>query len=245
VAWELYDVRVDPSECHDLAAQEPDRLARMIEQWWDEAERNEVLPLDNRPFSSFVLDRPRLLPARSSYVYYPGPVAVPEPAAVNVRNRSHRITAHVVVGDGPVAGVLLALGSRLGGWTLFVQDGQLVYVHNYVGLTEHRISAPLSLTPGPHTLGFAFAKTGEHRGVGTLLVDGVEVGRGELPTFTPVRFSLHGAGLSCGRDVGLPVSAAYDDEFRFTATLERVVVAVDGPEVVDADEEAAGAVAQQ
>jgi hypothetical protein len=60
-----------------------------------------------------------------------------------------------------------------------------------------------------------------------------------------VRFSLHGAGLSCGRDVGLPVSSSYSDEFPFTGTIERVVVEVDGPEVVDADEEAAGAIAQQ
>jgi arylsulfatase len=243
--WELYDVRVDPSECHDLAAAEPERLAAMVEKWWAEAERNEVLPIDNRPFSAFVFERPSAIPDRASYTYYPGPLAVPEPAAVNVRNRSHRITAYIVVDDRPGEGVLLALGSRLGGWTFFTKDGQLHYVHNYVGLAETAIAAELQLTPGPHTLGFAFTKTGEHRGMGALLVDNVEVGRGELPHFTPVRFSLHGAGLSCGRDVGLPVSAAYDDEFPFTATLERVVVEVDGPEVVDAEEEAAGAIAQQ
>src|SRR5206468_5002744 len=87
VAWELYDVRVDPSECHDLAADEPERLARMIDTWWREAERNEVLPLDNRPFSALVFERPSAIVDRSRYVYYPGPLAVPEPAAVNVRNR--------------------------------------------------------------------------------------------------------------------------------------------------------------
>ena len=244
-AWELYDVRVDPSECHDLAAEQPERLAAMIEQWWAEAERNDVLPIDNRPFSAFVFERPSAIAARASYTYYPGPLAVPEPAAVNVRNRSHRITAHVVVSDEPVAGVLLALGSRLGGWTFFVQTGRLHYVHNYVGLEETAVSAECALTPGAHTLGFAFTKTREHHGVGALLVNGVEAGRGEIPHFTPVRFSLHGAGLSCGRDVGLPVSAAYDDDFPFTGTLERVVVEVDGPEVVDAEEEAAGAIAQQ
>jgi len=243
--WELYDVRVDPSECHDLAAAEPERLAAMVEKWWAEAERNEVLPIDNRPFSAFVFERPSSLSTRTSYTYYPGRLAVPEPAAVNVRNRSHRVTAHVLVADLPVQGVLLALGNRLGGWTLFVQDEQLHYVHNYVGLTETRIAAELDLSPGMHRLGFAFTKTGEHRGVGRLLLDDTVIGRGELPHFTPVRFSLHGAGLSCGRDVGLPVSKAYDDEFPFTATIERVVVELDGPEVVDADEEAAGAIAQQ
>ena len=243
--WELYDVRVDPSECHDLTEAEPERLAAMVDKWWREAERNEVLPLDNRPFSAFVFERPSSIPDRRSYTYFPGPLAIPEPAAVNVRNRSHRITAHVAVSELPVEGVLLALGSRLGGWTFFVLGGQLRYVHNYVGLHEHSIAAELSVSPGKHTLGFAFTKTAEHRGVGALLVDGLEVGRGELPHFTPVRFSLHGAGLSCGRDVGLPVSAAYDDDFAFTATLEKVVVEVDGPEVVDAEDVANGVIAQQ
>ena len=61
-AWELYDVRVDPSECHDLSDAEPERLASMIERWWAEAEAHNVLPVDNRPFSDFTLARPRNAP---------------------------------------------------------------------------------------------------------------------------------------------------------------------------------------
>src|SRR5205823_9110652 len=49
--WELYHVAVDPSECHDLAQAEPERLASLVDRWWAEAERNSVLPLDNRAFS--------------------------------------------------------------------------------------------------------------------------------------------------------------------------------------------------
>ena len=243
-AWELYDLSADPSECVDLAAAEPERLAAMVERWWAEAERNAVLPLDNRPFSAFVLDRPKHLPDRSHYTYYPGTVAVPEPAAVNVRNRHHRITAYVEV-TGQPQGVLLAQGSRLGGWSLFVQDGRLHYVHNYVALRETTISGPAVLSPGPHTLGFAFTRTADHRGIGTLLVDDVGVASGELLHLTPVRFSLLGAGLSCGRDAGLPVASSYDDEFAFDQTLHRVVVEVDGEPYVDGEEEATAAIAQQ
>jgi arylsulfatase len=244
VTWELYDLTTDPSECDDLAAAQPERLASMIERWWAEAERNNVLPLDNRPFSAFVFDRPKAFPDRSRYTYYPGAVAVPEPAAVNVRNRHHRITAYVDVTAQPT-GVLLAQGSRLGGWSLFVQDGQLQYVHNYLALRETTIAGPAELAPGAHTLGFAFTRTGEHRGIGTLLVDGVAVGRGEIEAFVPVRFTLLGAGLSCGRDAGLPVSSSYDDELVFTQTLHRVDVEVDGEPYVDAEEEASAAIAQQ
>jgi arylsulfatase len=216
----------------------------MVARWWEEAERNQVLPLDNRPFSEFVMGRPTYLPDRSRYVYYPSRIAVPEPVAVNVRNRNHTITAHVSVA-GPVAGVLLAQGSRLGGWSLFLQDGLLRYVHNYVGLRESVVEGPVSLAPGPHALAFVFTRTAHHQGVGTLLVDDVPVAAGELRHFTPVRFSLLGAGLSCGRDVGLPVSSSYADEFPFTGRLSHVVVEVDSPAWVDPEEEAAAAIASQ
>ena len=85
VEWELYHVAEDPSETRDLAAAEPERLRAMIELWWQEAERNHVLPLDNRPFADFVFDRPDTVPERSTYVYWPGTGMVSEEAAVNVR----------------------------------------------------------------------------------------------------------------------------------------------------------------
>lgn len=245
VEWELYDVRTDRSECHDLAAEHPDRLAAMIERWWDEADRNEVLPLDNRPFSAFVFERPRVVPERRSYVYYPSAVTVPEPAAVNVRNRSHRVTAYVEVSADCPSGVLLAQGCRLGGWTFFVQDKRLHYLHNFVGLEETRVSADLALEPGPHRLEFTFTKTAEHAGIAALGADGVRLADTELRNFTPVRFTLLGAGLSCGRDAGLPVTLDYPTEFPFDGVLHRVVVEVDGEQWVDPETEAAAAIAQQ
>ena len=118
VPWELYHVAVDRSETHDLASDEPERLARMIERWWDEAERNQVLPLDNRAWSDSVFGKPLLVPERDTYVYWPATGMVSEEAAVNVRNRDHTITAEI---DGPGDGVLLSQGSLLGGWSFFVR----------------------------------------------------------------------------------------------------------------------------
>ena len=46
--WELYHVAEDLSETTDLAAEEPQRVADLVARWWEEAERNQVLPLDNR-----------------------------------------------------------------------------------------------------------------------------------------------------------------------------------------------------
>ena len=132
--WELYDVQADPSETNDLAATEPTRLAEMVDLWWEEAARNDVLPLDNRPLFAILNPRPNTRQERDTYVYYPSGAPVPESVAVNVRNRSHTVTAFVTVPDGVVAsGTLLALGSVLGGFTLQLVDGRLRYVHNLYG----------------------------------------------------------------------------------------------------------------
>lgn len=244
--WELYHVAVDPSECHDLAAAEPERLAAMVARWWEEARTYGVLPLDNRPFSDLVFGRPRPVPERSRYVYYPGAAAVPEMVAVNVRNRDHRIVATVDIPDGdPAEGVLVALGSGLGGFSFYLADGCPGYAHNFVSLEEHRFEATEPVPPGRHEVAFTFERTGEHRGVGHLSVDGVEVGRGEIPRFTLTKFSVTGAGLTCGYSDGLPVTRRYAAPFRFTGTIERVVIDVDGPPWSDPEIDAEEAMARQ
>jgi arylsulfatase len=244
-AWELYDVRRDPSECHDLAAEHPDILRELVERWWAEAERYQVLPLDSRALSELVFDRPSQIPARTRYVYYPGMAPVPEAAAVNVRNRSHTVTATVMVPDGGAQGVLASQGSRLGGWSFYVQHGGLRYVHNFVGLEQHSVYSASELAPGAHVLAFRFTRTGQHRGAVTLLVDGVSVATGEIPRFTPTRFSLTGAGVTCGRGNEPAVSDDYAGPFPFTGVLEHVVIEVDGAPFCDPAGEAAVAIRTQ
>jgi hypothetical protein len=243
--WELYDLGRDPTECHDRAAAEPERLRALVALWWNEAEKYQVLPLDNRALSELVLERPSAIPARSRYVYHPDAAAVPEVAAVNVRNRTHRVTAEVDIPPGGAEGVLVSQGSLLGGWSLYLKDGRLHWVHSFSRLEEHRVTSRAPVAPGARTLGFTFTRTGEHRGTGRLLVDGAVVGEGEIPRFTPTRFSLTGAGLLCGRSAGLPVTDDYRAPFRFTGHLHRVVIEVDGPEFRDPEEEARVAIARQ
>src|SRR5262249_34404869 len=157
---------------------------------WSEAEKNRVLPLDNAPFDRvFGEDRPGH-DGRRRYTYYPFAGPVTEEAAVNVRNRSHRISAEVEIPEGGAEGILLAQGSILGGYVFFVRGGRLHYVHNFVGLEEHRLTSAADLTPGRHTLEFRFDKTDEHQGRCRLLVDGEAVAVGDIPRFTPTRFSI-------------------------------------------------------
>jgi len=229
-------VEKDASECHDLSSELPEKLAELVELWWSEARAHQVLPLDNRPFSKLVFDRPKAVPPRQIYVYYPGCSPVPETVAANVRNRPHRIVVDVEVPDGVEAhGVLLAHGSGLGGWSLFLMGGHPEYVHNYVGLEEHRVAADgsageseLPLRPGRHRVEYVFEKTGEHKGTGRLIVDGATVGRGLIPRFTPMRFSLTGAGLTCGYGDGLAVSRRYSGPFAFNGEVVSAYIQVDG-----------------
>jgi arylsulfatase len=236
--WELYDLADDPTECHDLATEHPEKLRELVERWWVEAARSNVLPLDNAPFERlFGEDRPGHH-ARDRYVYYPYGGPVTEEAAVNVRNRSHTITADVTMPDAGAEGILLAQGSILGGYALFVRDRRLHYAHNFVGLEVHGVASTVEVPAGDHTLGFRFTKTAEHAGRATLLIDGEDAGETVIPRFTPTRFSITGEGLCCGFDSGMPVVDEYRPPFRFTGKLHRVTVDVTGEPYVDPQAEA-------
>jgi arylsulfatase len=255
--WELYDLRADPAECHDLAASEPERLRELVELWWAEAERYQVLPLDNRPFSDLVLSRPPGTRARSRYVYRPGRAPVPEAQAAPTKNRAHTITAFVSVPPEPgdegvvVEGVLAAQGSVLGGWSFHVVGSRLAYVHNLSGWRSYRVDAPLPpLAHGEHRLAFRYTPDGFGPGRGELLVDGDVVGTAEIERFTWGRYSLTGHGLTAGYAAGIPPAAGeYEAPFGFTgATLHRVeidVAPLDGDPTAAAEAEAADVVASQ
>ena len=191
--WELYDKRRDFAECHDLAAEEPGRLDNMVALWWDEARKNDVLPLDNRPLAALENPRPRRAAARHRYVHYPHTAPVPETVAVNVRNRIHTITASVTVADGrPPEGVLLAMGSALGGFALYLREGRLSYVHNLVGRARDRVVSSMVVGPGDHDLTCEYTPRPDFSGSVRLLIDAVEVGNGDVVMFTPRAVLDHG-----------------------------------------------------
>jgi arylsulfatase A-like enzyme len=243
--WELYDLRADPSECHDRAADEPERLAAMVTRWWEEAERHQVLPLDNRPFSELVFGRAPSVAPRSRYTYWPGRAPVPESVAVNVRGRPHTITAHVTLEPTVevVEGVLAVQGSVLGGWSFhLLGDGRLCYVHNLAGWRLYRVEADIGrLAPGDHTLAFRFTGPGAD-----LLVDGEVVGSGTVDRTIWSRFSLTGAGLTAGWSPDCsPADEDYRGRFAFTGTLHRVDIDVAGDPEIDPAQEAHDAIASQ
>ncbi|HVX21353.1 MAG TPA: arylsulfatase [Acidimicrobiales bacterium] len=240
--WELYHVADDLSETVDLADDEPERVAAMVDLWWAEAERNQVLPLDNRVL--WTLAHPKPDRRRPSGRYFPGGAQVPEPVAVQVRNRSHALEVEVEVGE-PAEGVLLALGSALGGWSLHVVGGVVRYVHNLYGKTRHVVAADRPLPPGRHTVRFDFVKDDGLGGAATLRYDDRVVGEGTIDRFTPSGFNGVGAGLTCGYEWGPAVGDGYDAPFEFNGTIVRATVEATGPVVRDPLAELAAILAEQ
>ncbi len=224
--WELYHVAEDFSESEDLASRYPEKLQALVERWWVEAGKYNVLPLDSRMQLRMGERKPSTVAAGRRTVYFPGGAPHFEYTAVNVKNRSHRITAEVDIPPEGAQGVLLAHGSWFAGYALYVKDRRLVYVHNYLGLAEYRITATEALAPGKQVLQFRFTRTGEHQGHGALFVGDRQIGEGAIPRTVPYVIETSGEGLCCGYDSGLPVTDDYQAPFRFSGRIAQVVVEI-------------------
>ena len=245
-AWELYHVAEDPSETIDLADELPVRLAELVALWWREARNNDVLPLDNRVLWALVHPKPDRRAERSRFRYFPGGAQVPESVAANVRNRSHALEVRLTVAPGTIPeGVLLALGSALGGWSLHLLGGVVRYVHNLYGKERQVITADRPLTAGTHTVRYEFEKDDGLGGTATIRLDGAVVAEGSIERFTPSGFNGVGAGLTCGYEWGPAVGDGYVAPFACTAQIEHAVVETTGPVVRDSLAELAAILSEQ
>ena len=253
--WELYHTDTDRSECRDLAEQDPARLRDLINLWYAEAGANGAFPLDDRgPVEILTTPRPVLAASQNRYVYFPDAAEVPEAQAVNVRNRVvlDRRARRILQAPG-AQGVLFAHGSRFGGHALYVKDGRLHYVYNFVGSTEQRVSAGEDIPAGENLiLSASFDKDGEDppgvaTGILSLYYGDQKVGEGRIKT-QPGKFSIAGEGLCVGRDSGEPVTDDYPGSapWRFTGgTIRRVAVDVSGQPYLDLEREAAAMLARE
>jgi arylsulfatase len=250
--WELYDLRRDPAECHDVGAQFPDQLEEMKALWWSEAERIGALPLAATGITRLFTRRPTVGAPRKVIEIFPGGSPISFAAAPRVNNRPHSITAHVDIVPGPVHGVLLSHGNRHGGYALYVKDNRLHYVHNYLGLRRFTVSAETEVPEGPGTLRMEFAPTGEPqflKGLGVpcqvRLFHGDDVvGFGELEYTVPSTFAT--TGVSCGWAYFDSIDpSAYDAPFTFTSTLHKVVLDVTGELIINPEAEITRMMTQQ
>ncbi|HUZ26118.1 MAG TPA: arylsulfatase [Streptosporangiaceae bacterium] len=249
--WELYHVAADPAENHNVANQHPDKLIEMIAQWYVEAGKYNVMPIDGSAVERLMAERPQVAEARDRYTYRPGTQKVPAFSGPRVLNRPHAVTADVDIPAGGAEGVLLCQGSGVGGWTFYLQEGRLHYAHNYVRRARYQVSSREAVPEGRHELRFEFEPTGKPditRGLGTpgraqLYVDGELVGQADFPVTTPVAFNP--GGLTCGANPGSAVTPDYQAPFRFTGTLRTVTVDLSGDLISDSESEIRLAMARQ
>lgn len=223
--WELYNLEEDLSEVVDLAGAESDRLKSMVQRFWTEAEVHGVLPLDDQGFAyRSKVPRPGSPRDRERFVYYPGMAHLPMAVSPPVMDRGHRISVPMSRSSSEEEGVLVALGNVSSGYVLYVMGNLLHYEYNFIG-SHYVIASERELPDGSCIVEFTFDKTGPGRGVGTLSVDGSEIGRGVLPRVLP--HFLGWAGLDVGKDSLSRVSSNYADEFAFEGKIEKVIFTID------------------
>jgi len=244
--WALYNVEVDRSECHDLADEHPGLLEELKALWHVQAGQFLGLPLEDRTaIEVLTTPRPQMSPPRDRYIYFPNTLEVPEAVAVNVRGRSFKIAAEVDVETAEAGGVIFAHGHHFGGHALYLRDGALKYVYNYLGETEQVVASAQPVPTGKHVLGVEFTKESQtpQATVGSLrlFVDDEQVGDLAGVKIQNGKFALCGEGLNIGRDGGAPVTADYPGDRPWAlagATIAQVIVDVSGEAYLDLEKEA-------
>ena len=240
-AWELYDVRTDFSQANNLAAQNPEKLAELQELFWREAEKYEVLPIDNSKVERLaVSNRPSLTAGRREFTFHQGLVRIPEGAAPDLKNRSYRIRAELEVPEGGADGMLLTHGGRFSGYGLYVLSGKPVFHYNLAGVANYQIAGNETIGAGKHTVQVEFTYDGGGMGKGggvKLLLDGKQVGEGRVERTLPFRLSLDET-LDCGEDTGTSVCKDYEVPFRYAGKITRVVIELPESKLAAAEQHA-------
>jgi arylsulfatase A-like enzyme len=232
--WELYDTSKDWTQAHDLAKQMPEKLHDLQRLWIIEATRNGVLPLDDRAAERIIPEmagRPVLVRGNSQ-VLADGMGGLNENGIITLKNKSHSVTAQLVVADGQAAnGAIISQGGIGGGWMLYVTDGTLTYLYNFLGLRHFVVTATQKLTPGSHQLRMEFAYDGGGLGKGgnvTLYIDGKPVGQGRVEQTAATVFSADETS-DVGIKRGSPMTPDLPPEHsRFNGAIPVVVIETSG-----------------
>jgi arylsulfatase A-like enzyme len=211
--WELYDTTKDWAQAHDLAAEQPEKLEHLKRLWLIEAVKYNVLPLDDRiivRFNSDLAGRPVLVKGKSQ-IFYGGMGRLSENSVINLKNKSHSVTADLTVPDGGGNGVIISQGGAFAGWSLYLNEGKPKYCHNLAGLRRYYVEAESVVPVGDHQVRMEFTYDGgglAKGGLVTLYVDGGKVGQGRVDATVPMIYS---GDETCdiGHSTGTPVSEDY------------------------------------
>jgi arylsulfatase len=229
--WELYGPD-DWSQTKDLSEENPEKLRELQRLFLIEAARYDVLPLDDRRVERFnpdIAGRPTLIHGNSQ-ILFGGMGRLTENTVLNIKNKSHSVTAEIVVPDGGANGVLVAQGGAFGGWSLYLKDGLPVYCYNLAGLNKTKVRGEKPVPAGEHQVRMEFVYDGGGLAKGgdvTLFVDGEKAGAGRLEITQPMIFSGDET-TDVGSDGATPVSDEYGPkDSGFTGEVEWVQIDLD------------------
>ncbi|MFY9845656.1 MAG: arylsulfatase [Terriglobales bacterium] len=229
--WELYDTTKDWTQANDLSKQMPEKLHELQRLWLIEATRYNVLPLDDNlgaRLNSDTAGRPQLVTGKSQILF--GSMGrLSENSVLNVKNKSHSVTAEIVVPATGAEGVIVAQGGNIGGWSLYAKGGKLKYCYNLLGIYQFYAESSAPLPPGQHQVRMEFTYAGGGLGKGglvSLFVDGKKVGDGKVAATAAMVFSADD-GCDVGVDNGSPVSPDYGARGNeFNGTVKGVQLAI-------------------
>ncbi len=222
---ELFNLNEDFSQSNNVAAAHPEKVNELRDLFWEEAAKNNVLPLLAEYSFYYGLLPPEI--NRSHYVYRAGMENLPPGTVPSMNARSYTLSAEFQVPESGAEGVIVANGSFLGGFALYVEDGKLKHTYNFYGLAATTLTAPERLPSGKVNARFEFiADEPGKRATGgkiALYINGQKVSEGKLPHTVAFRFSLY-EGMDIGKDNGLPVNSSYAKKtpFAFTGEIDRV-----------------------
>src|SRR3954468_12688874 len=211
--WELYDTTTDWSQARDLAAENPEKLAELQALFLEEARKYNVLPLDDRRGERVNPDlagRPTLIKGNSQTLFS-GMGRLTENVMLNIKNKSHAVTAEIEVPEGGADGVIFAQGGEFGGWSLYLRDGRPAYSYNLFGLQQFKISGSEAVAAGTHQVRMEFAYDGgglAKGGAVMLYLDGKPAGEGRVNATVPMMFSGDETA-DVGADTASPVADDY------------------------------------
>src|SRR5438270_906303 len=229
--WELYDTTKDWTQANDLAKQMPEKLHELQRLWLIEATRYNVLPIDDdlgKRLNADTAGRPQLIKG-DSQILFGSMGRLSENSVINIKNKSHSVTAEIVVPATGAEGVIVAQGGNIGGWSLYAKGGKLKYCYNLLGIQQFYAESAAVLPPGEHQVRMAFAYAGGglgKGGVATLYVDGQKVGEGKVAATAAMIFSADD-GLDVGVDTASPVSPDYGSRGNeFSGQVKGVQIAI-------------------
>ena len=229
--WELYDTTKDWSQAKDLSKQMPEKLHELQRLWLIEAVRYKVLPIDDRMVERMNPDtagRPVLVKGKTQLLFG-GMGRLGENCVINIKNKSHSVTAEIVVPETGAEGVIISQGANIGGWSLYAKDGKLKYCYNWGGFKLFFVEGATPIPPGEHQVRMEFTYTGGGLGKGgtvALFTDGKKVGAGEVGATLAMVFSADD-GCDVGVDSGAPVSPDYGPlDNAFNGTVKGVALAI-------------------